>query len=278
MKEGKTALVVHTPDLAGYDCALFKISKNCILWANSDRVLPAPGDSGGPIYCDVNGRMKQFGVASFAAPMKSTDVNKSYYGYNPVFTPDAQRHLQKWNPNNRVPADFPGTNELLKQYKSNPGSIKMAPGGPAPSQQSGSSQNYGSSQQSRSPSRYGSSQQYGSSRQSGSSQQSRSPSRYGSPSKYGSSRQTGSSGKTPTTCVDLKFCNGKGNCGSTRAGVKCYCKSGYTGRDCSQKAGGSSAQQPQGRSQPHQSQRSSFGNNQGSGYIIDNQFLKFKLS
>jgi hypothetical protein len=162
--------------------------------------------------------------------------------------------LQKWNPNNRVPADFPGTNELLKQYKSNPGSIKMAPGGPAPSRQSGSSQNYGSSQQSRSPSRYG------------------------SPSKYGSSRQTGSSGKTPTTCVDLKFCNGKGNCGSTRAGSKCYCKSGYTGRDCSQKAGGSSAQQPQGRSQPHQSQRSSFGNNQGSGYIIDNQFLKFKLS
>ena len=271
MKEGKTALVVHTPALNGYDCALHKIKKNCILWANSDRVLLGGGDSGGPIYCDVNGRMKQFGVASFAAQMKSTDVNKSYHGYAPVFTPDAQRHLQKWNPNNRVPADFPGTNELLKQYKSNPGSIKMAPGGPAPSGRSSSSQNYGSSQQSRSPSRYGSSssQQFGSSRQSGSSQQSRSPSR------YGSSQQTGSSGQPASSCAELKYCNGKGHCGRTRTGVKCYCNSGYSGRDCSQKAGGSSSQQPQGRSQPrqgHQSQQSAFGNNQGSGYIIDIKF------
>jgi len=260
LKEGKVQLSVHA---GGFDCAALGVNKNCIVWANSDKVLVGNGDSGGPLYCDVNGRMKQFGIASWGTNGKSTDKG-GFMGYATTFSPDNQRKLQKWNPNNRVPADFRGTNDLIRRYKKNPGSIKEAPGGSGSSRQSGSSQSSGSSQQSHSPSRYGSSQQYGSSRQTRRYQQPAQQSRQHQAHQSRAQKpQNPQFKKTANSCVELKYCNGNGKCGHFKTGgVKCFCNSGYTGRDCTEKVGGNSGEQPQRRSQQHHGHQSRSRHNQ----------------
>ncbi|CBY40248.1 unnamed protein product [Oikopleura dioica] len=56
--------------------------------------------------------------------------------------------------------------------------------------------------------------------------------------------------QTASSCRELNWCNGNGNCGNLRTGgSKCFCKNGYKGQDCSENSGGSLAQQAQRRSQ-----------------------------
>jgi len=210
LKEGKTQLAVHT-SYDWHQCGPFKAdATNCMLFLNTDNALIAQGDSGGPIFCDVNGRMKQFGVASWSmTDKKSKDVNDSSFAYATTFTPEIHRHLKKWNPNNHVPADFRGMDDVMQRYKTNPGSIKSAPGGGGSSRQSGTSknygtsQNYGSSQQSRSQQRFGSSQQTGRYQQTAKNHHAQQkpkrrcsycPKKYGSQSNYGNTQQRSSFG------------------------------------------------------------------------------------
>ena len=161
--------------------------------------------------------MKQFGIVSWGTNGKSTDKN-GFQGYATTFSPDNQRKLQKWNPNNRVPADYRGTNDLMKRYKKNPESVKEAPGG------SGSSGQTGSSQQSRSPTRYGSSQQYVSSRPTGKYQQpaqrSQQHQRHQSPGHQSRAQnpQNPQLKKTANSCGELNYCNGNGKCGHFKTG------------------------------------------------------------
>ena len=53
-----------------YDCSIYLKSYDksgfCFLTAGSDSNSGCPGDSGGPLFCAVDGKYKQFGVASFA--------------------------------------------------------------------------------------------------------------------------------------------------------------------------------------------------------------------
>ena len=53
-----------------YDCSVFLKSYDklgfCFLTEGDDKNSGCPGDSGGPLFCQIDGKYKQFGVASFA--------------------------------------------------------------------------------------------------------------------------------------------------------------------------------------------------------------------
>lgn len=93
--------------------------KNCILFKNTERALLGSGDSGGPLFCKGDGgKMKVFGVASFASQGRSQDVHTGFMGYAPVFSPDAQKHIGQWNPQNRPPNanTFQGFDKMMAHY------------------------------------------------------------------------------------------------------------------------------------------------------------------
>lgn len=118
MKEAQVLLAVNTPSMTGSEYGLFNADPNyCLMFANSDGALTGSGDSGGPIYCKVNGRQKQFGVLSFGTTTKSTDRKNGFMGFVPVFGPEVNKHLGRWSPRNKPPANFPGFDDFIKSFK-----------------------------------------------------------------------------------------------------------------------------------------------------------------
>ena len=118
MKEAQVLLAVNTASGTGSECGLFNADPNyCLMFANSDGALTGSGDSGGPIYCNVNGRQKQFGVLSFGTTTKSIDRKNGFMGFVPVFGPEVHKHLARWSPKNKPPANFPGFDEFIKSFK-----------------------------------------------------------------------------------------------------------------------------------------------------------------
>ncbi|CAG5104921.1 Oidioi.mRNA.OKI2018_I69.chr1.g1672.t1.cds [Oikopleura dioica] len=93
--------------------------KNCFVFKNTERVLVGSGDSGGPMFCKGDGgKMKVFGVASWATNGPASDLQKGFMGYAPVFSPEAQKHLGQWNPQNRPPNanTFQGFDKMMEYY------------------------------------------------------------------------------------------------------------------------------------------------------------------
>jgi len=118
VKEAQVMLSVNTAEQVGTECGMFIADPNyCLSFANSDGAIVGSGDSGGPLYCKVNGKNKQFGVASFGSTTKSHERKKGFMGFVPVFGPEVNKHLGQWNPRNKPPANFPGFDAFIKSFK-----------------------------------------------------------------------------------------------------------------------------------------------------------------
>ncbi|CAG5104655.1 Oidioi.mRNA.OKI2018_I69.chr1.g1426.t1.cds [Oikopleura dioica] len=119
LKEGTVTFVSESPKTSGFrtiwNCNK-RSGKNCLLFRNSNRAIVGAGDSGGPIFCKgEGGKMKTYGVASWASKDGKSDDNTLTMGFAPVFSPDAQKHFGQWNPQNRPPnaSTFKGFDELM---------------------------------------------------------------------------------------------------------------------------------------------------------------------
>ncbi|CAG5104922.1 Oidioi.mRNA.OKI2018_I69.chr1.g1673.t1.cds [Oikopleura dioica] len=127
LKEGTVTFVSESPKTSGFrtiwNCNK-RSGKNCLLFRNSNRAIVGAGDSGGPIFCKGDGgKMKTYGVASWASKDGKSDDNTLTMGFAPVFSPDAQKHFGQWNPQNRPPnaSTFKGFDELMNHIGNSPG-------------------------------------------------------------------------------------------------------------------------------------------------------------
>jgi secreted trypsin-like serine protease len=102
LKEGKTKIHAYQTQAVKW---LKGDDTNCFMMDNSGNAKADKGDSGGPLYCTINGQQKVFGVASFASTGGAGNYN-TYSAYAAVFTPFIQKHLSRWNPRNKTPRNF----------------------------------------------------------------------------------------------------------------------------------------------------------------------------
>jgi len=113
LKEGKTKIHAYQTQAVKW---LKGDDTNCFMMDNSGNAKADKGDSGGPLYCTINGQQKVFGVASFASTGGAGNYN-TYSAYAAVFTPFAQKHLSRWNPRNKTPRNFETMDIMIRNYR-----------------------------------------------------------------------------------------------------------------------------------------------------------------
>jgi len=115
LKEGRTKIHAYKTQAVKW---LTGDDTNVFLMDNSGNAKADKGDSGGPLYCTVNGQQKVFGVASFAHNGGVNDYD-AYSGYAAVFTPAIQKHLSRWNQRNKTPRNFETMDIMIRNYRAN---------------------------------------------------------------------------------------------------------------------------------------------------------------
>ncbi|CAG5109965.1 Oidioi.mRNA.OKI2018_I69.chr2.g4429.t1.cds [Oikopleura dioica] len=112
LKEGRTKIHSYQLKAVGF---MYGDKENVFLMDNSGKAIAGKGDSGGPLYCPINGVQKVFGVASFAHNGEASFFD-AYTGYAAVFTPIAHQYLRRWNPANKTPRNFEDMDIMVRNY------------------------------------------------------------------------------------------------------------------------------------------------------------------